>query len=128
MVDITSGNIKALVEFNHDCVEIETPAIVLNDCCKLRMFSTWTASKRLKINLPSPDHLKSVNTLFLLLDFYELDMLPLRKNFTWRSLGIRQRRWREIVEALYLIIQHRLFKRSFVVANLYDLSKKIKTK
>ena len=128
MVDITSGNIKALVEFNHDCVEIETPAIVLNDCCKLRMFSTWTASKRLKINLPSPDHLKSVNTLFLLLDLYELDMLPLRKNFTWRSLGIRQRRWREIVEALYLIIQHRLFKRSFVVANLYDLSKKIKTK
>jgi hypothetical protein len=64
----------------------------------------------------------------MLLDFYELEMLPLRKNLTWRSLGIRLRRWREIVEALYLFLQHRLLKRPFVVANLFALPKRMKTK
>ena len=125
MVDVTNGSIKALGEFNQDYVVIDTPALVLNDCCNLLMFSTWTASKRLKIHLPSPNHIKLVIILFLLLDFYELEMLPLRKNFTWRSLGIRLRRWREIVEAINLFILHRLFIRSFELKNLYDLSEKI---
>jgi len=126
IVDATNLKINVVAELSHDYVVIDTPALVLNDCCKLRMFSTWTASKRLKIHLLSPEHLKLVITLFLLLDFYELEMLPLRKNFTLRSIGIRLRRWREMVEAINLFILHRLFKRPFVLTNLYNLSKKIK--
>jgi UDP-MurNAc hydroxylase len=127
IVDSTNVTIKVLEESSQDYVRIEMPALVLNDCCNLRMFSTWTASKRLKIHLPSPNQLKLIIFLFLLLDFYELEMLPLRRNFTFRSLGIRLRRWREIFEALNLFVQHRLLKRPFVLSNLYDLSKKIKT-
>ena len=128
MVDTSNGTIKALVEYSHDFVVIETPALVLNDCCKLRLFSTWTPSKRLKIHLPSPEHLKLVNTLFLLLDFYELEMLPLRKNLSLRSLSVRLRRWREIVEVLNLFLKHRLLKRPFIIANLFALPERIKTK
>ena len=128
MVDTSNGTIRALVEYSHDFVVIETPALVLNDCCKLRLFSTWTPSKRLKIHLPSPEHLKLVNTLFLLLDFYELEMLPLRKNLSLRSLSIRLRRWREIVEVLNLFLKHRLLKRPFIIANLFALPERIKTK
>ena len=126
MVDISNANIKVLEAFNKNYITIETPSLVQNDCCNIKMFSTWTASKRLKIKLPSPIHLKSINILFLLLDFYELDMLPLRKNLTWRSISIRFRRWREPLELIYLIIQRFIFKRPFEVANLYELSKRIK--
>jgi hypothetical protein len=100
-------------------VTIETPAQVLNDCTKIWMFSVWTASKRLKIYLPSPGDLKTVTTLFKLLDFYELEMLPLRRNLTLRSLGIRLRRWREVVEAGRLFLKHVVLGRPFEIASLY---------
>ena len=91
------------------------------------MFSAWTPSKRLKIYLPSPDHLKTVNALFGLLDFYELETLPLRKNFAFRSLGVRLRRWREAVEAGHLFLKHVVLGRPFEVAGLYPLPKRVPT-
>jgi hypothetical protein len=91
------------------------------------MFSVWSASKRLKIHLPSPDYLPTVTTLFSLLDFYELEMLPLRKNFTWRALSVRLRRWREVVEAGRLFLQCSVLGRPFEVADLYALPACVKT-
>ena len=126
MVDVTNSKIKAINEPSEDSILIEISALILNDCCKYRMFSVWGASKRLKIHLPSPDHLKLLTKIFSLLDFYELDMLPLRKNFTIRSLSIRLRRWREIVEALNLLFKHKILKRPFKIAELYSLPEKMK--
>jgi hypothetical protein len=100
---------------------IDIPAVVFNDCVRSRMFSVWTASKRLRIHLRSPQELAVVNGAFTLLDFYELDMLPLRRNFSLRALGVRARRWRDVVEAAALFTRHRLFGKPFDVASLYEL-------
>jgi len=100
---------------------IDVPVVVFNDCVNIRMFSAWTASKRLRIHLRSPAELNIVNGVFSLLDFYELDMLPLLRNFSPRSLGVRARRWRDAVEAASLLVRHRLLKQPFDVAALYQL-------
>jgi hypothetical protein len=71
--------------------------------------------------------LKTVEALFFLLDFYELETLPLRKNFTWRSLGVRLRRWRDVVEGSRLFLKHVMFGRPFEIAGLYDLSVRTQT-
>jgi UDP-MurNAc hydroxylase len=103
------------------CIVLTTPALVLNDCARIRMFSTWTPSKRLSIHLPSPDYLKSLRLLFQLLDLYEVDILPLHKNFSARSLRNHFRRWREAVELTRLIFKHKILGRPFIPANLYPL-------
>src|SRR5262249_51338893 len=121
LVDLAAGKVEVITDAGDDCVVVETPALVLNNCTEIWMFSVWSASKRLKIHLPSPDYLQKVTTLFSLLDFYELEMLQLRKNFTWRSLSVRLRRWREVVEAGRLFLQYGVLGRPFEVANLYAL-------
>ena len=127
LVDMNTCKVEVIESASDDCVVIEMPALVLNDCTQIWMFSVWSASKRLKIFLPSPDHLKTVNALFALLDFYELETLPLAKNFSWRSLGIRLRRWREVVEAFRLLFKHKVLRRPFVIAGLYALPASVKT-
>lgn len=127
LVDLAAGKIEVAGDLADNIPVVETPALVLNDCTKIRMFSVWTASKRLKIHLPSPDHLTTVNRLFSLLDLYELELLPLRKNLTWRALGIWLRRWREFAEAARLFVKHKVFGRPFVIAGLYELPLRAKT-
>jgi UDP-MurNAc hydroxylase len=100
---------------------IDIPVVVFNDCVRIRMFSVWSASKRLRIHLRSPAELAIANGLFALLDFFELDMLPLRRNFTLRALAVRARRWRDAVEAAVLIGRHRVLRKPFDVASLYEL-------
>jgi UDP-MurNAc hydroxylase len=128
MVNISGSKINSINEPCDESIVLEIPPLILNDCCMYQMFSVWGASKRLKIHLPSPDHLYLLEIFFLLLDFYELDMLPIRKNFTYRSVNIRFRRWREGVEAFKLLIKHRLLRRQFRVVELYSLPENIKIK
>lgn len=99
---------------------IDSQAAIINDCCKQQMFSTWTASKRLRVHLPSKDHIKALNRLFTVLDLYELGTLPLAKNFMPRSLGVRARRWREVMDAAYLVRKVRS-KKGFKVIDLYPV-------
>ena len=33
----------------------------------------------------------------LMLDFEEYELIPLRRNFSWRSLRVWSRRWREVL-------------------------------
>jgi UDP-MurNAc hydroxylase len=121
LVDFGARKVEIVAEPPADCVIIETPALVLNDCTSTWMFSVWSASKRLKITLPTPDHLSTVTNLLTLLDLYELETLPLRRNLSRRSLGIRLRRWREALEAGRLFVKHKLFRRPFSLAGLYHL-------
>jgi UDP-MurNAc hydroxylase len=121
LVDFAACRVKAIDNVSKDVPVLETPALVLNDCTRMWMFSVWTASKRLKIYLPSSDNLKTVNAFFSLLDLYELETLPLRKNFTLRALGVRLRRWREPVEAIRLLLKHKVLGKPFVMAGLYAL-------
>jgi len=125
LVDLAAGQVDANHNVGPDDVILETPALVLKDCTGIKMFSVWTASKRLKIYLPSPAHRKSVKLLFLLLDLYELETLPLRRNFSSRALGVRLRRWREAIEASKLFIKHYVLGRPLDIAGLYDLPKNV---
>jgi hypothetical protein len=87
------------------------------------MFSVWTASKRIKIHLPSTGALRDANLWFTLLDLYEIDVLPLSKNFSLRALGVRLLRWREPVEVVVIMMRRLFLKQRFSVSRIYPLEK-----
>jgi UDP-MurNAc hydroxylase len=102
-----------------DTVVIEVHATVLNDCATLKMFSVWTASKRLKIRLPSAAALSDANLWFTLLDLYETDSLPIARIFTLRALGVRMLRWREPVEVADILFRRIFLRQRFSVSRIY---------
>ncbi len=104
-------------------ITIECHARVINDCTRKDMFSVWTASKRLKILLEKDENLSDLKLFFTLLDLFESDCLPLYKNFSVRSLGVRIRRWREAVEFLCLAFTTKILKRPLVVSDLYPVER-----
>jgi UDP-MurNAc hydroxylase len=107
-----------------DIAVIDVHATVLNDCARLRMFSVWTASKRLKIHLPSAAALRVVELWFTLLDLFETDSLPLAKNFTPRALAVRMRRWREPVEVANIVFRRLILRERFSVSGIYPLDRR----
>ncbi len=121
LVDPRRKLIKELLSAPSDCLVIEVHAAVLKDCTDRRMFSVWTASKRLKIKLPTAAALSEASRWFTVLDLYELDSLPLSLNFSPRALAIRIRRWREVVELARLVCRRLLLRRSPTVAVLYPV-------
>jgi len=121
LIDAVRGKVVILGEDECQFPVIQTPALVLNDCCSKRMFSAWTPSKRLKIYLRSDSDLRVVQVFFFLLDLYELDTLPLRKNVSWRGFSTRVPRWRELLEVAKLFCKHVLLRRRFALKNLYRL-------
>jgi UDP-MurNAc hydroxylase len=121
VVDLGARKITVATGPAPDCVTLETPAVVVNDCTKLRMFSVWGASKRLRIHLPSARDMRLAMALFSLLDLYELETLPLARNFTLRSLGVRLRRWRDVVEGARIFFKHVVLRRPIDLASLYPM-------
>jgi UDP-MurNAc hydroxylase len=107
-----------------DTVVIDVHATVLNDCAKLRMFSVWTASKRLKIHLPAAAALRVAELWFTLLDLFETESLPLAKNFTPRALAVRLRRWREPVEVANIVFRRFVLRQRFSVSGIYPLDRR----
>lgn len=102
-------------------VVFEVHAAVLRDCARNRMFSVWSASKRLKIKLPAPQALEVATRWLTFLDLYELEVFPLARNFSARSLAVRLRRWREPVELAALLLRRALLRRPTTIASLYPL-------
>ena len=121
MLDFKRGQMQRVETPAPEGAVIDIPAAVFNDCVRIRMFSVWTASKRLRIRLRTRAELDLVGNAFSLLDFYELDLLPLRRNLSARSLSVRMRRWRDGVEMAGLMFKHRVLRRRFDVASLYAL-------
>jgi UDP-MurNAc hydroxylase len=104
-----------------NCVVFEVHAAVLNDCTRQKMFSVWSASKRIKIHLPSAEALEHANLWFTLLDLYEVDLLPLHKNFSLRALGVRLRRWREPIEVANIVFRRLFLRQRFSISRIYPL-------
>jgi UDP-MurNAc hydroxylase len=102
-------------------IVFEVHAAVINDCARLKMFSVWTASKRLKIYLPSSASLTQATMWMTVLDLYEVDLLPLRKNFSARALGVRLRRWREPLEVTKILMRRVFLRRRFSVGSIYPI-------
>jgi UDP-MurNAc hydroxylase len=120
LVDCGERKVLQDVPENLANVIIETPALVLNQCTQRNMFSVWTASKRLRIFLPRQDFLSVAQTFFGLLDLYELDCLPLWKNFTLTAIRSRWRRWRELLEAIRVLWKVKVLRRPFSLASYYS--------
>ncbi len=129
LVDPKRRHVRVVQSAPSDCVIFDVHPRVLNDCASLRMFSVWSASKRLKIHLPSAANIGSAvgpaSRWLTVLDLYEVDMLPLRRNFSPRSLSVRVRRWREAVEVARILLRRLLFGRRFSVAEVYTPTARI---
>lgn len=105
-------------ETNDVDIKIVVPAIVLMACVRQKMFSVWSASKRLEIEILRGG-LSKMTALLGFLDFYENEGLPLRGNFSSRNFPVWLRRWREGVEAMRLVVRHKIFRKKFVISELY---------
>ncbi|MGO9988388.1 MAG: MBL fold metallo-hydrolase [Steroidobacteraceae bacterium] len=120
-VDPRRATVSIVHETPPDTVIFEVHGTVVNDCAKHKMFSVWTASKRLKIHLPCAAALAYANFWFTMLDLYETDLLPIRNNFSLRSLAVRLRRWREPVEVGNLLLRRVLLRQRFSVSRIYPV-------
>jgi UDP-MurNAc hydroxylase len=103
------------------CPVLEVHPAVLRDCAAKRMFSVWSASKRVRITLPHAAAVAGVHRWLTVLDLYELDMLPLTRNLCARSLALRARRWREPVELARLAVRRLLGRKPLSIAVLYPV-------
>ena len=56
---------------------------------------------------------------FSILDLYEYDMLPLRRNLAPRALATYLPRWREAAELVKLVFRHKILRRPFSPKALY---------
>ena len=121
LVDPARGSIEQLASAPADRVVFEVHAAVLRDCTAHRMFSVWSASKRLRILLPSATALAPAEHWFTILDLYELDTFPLARNFSLRSIAVRLRRWREPVELAALLLRRKLLRRPLALATIYSI-------
>jgi UDP-MurNAc hydroxylase len=124
LIDGPAGRIEELEHLVPADVVITVPAIVLNDCVRRKMFSVWSASKRLEIDLEDQRALRKLQTLFGFLDFYENEGLPLKNNFSRRNFFIWLSRWREAVEAVRLVFIYKILRRKLVISELYSSGKK----
>ncbi len=122
LVDPPSRRVSRCEAAPKDVVVFEVHATVINDCTQLKMFSVWSASKRLRIHLPSAGALRDVNLWFTILDLFEVDVLPLRKNFSLRALGVRLRRWREPMELARIALKRLFYGERFSVSRIYPLN------
>ena len=126
-VDLARREIGVWDEPQPTDVIVEVHAIVMNDCTRGRMFSTWTPSKRLRIHLADRRHLTDFFVFLMLLDWYELDMLPLRKNLSRRALGVWLRRWRDLIEVAAVAIRAAILRRRPSVADLYPVDAPVRS-
>ena len=89
-------------------VQIHTSTEIFKQCIQLDLFSHLSISKRVKYKVTKKTKSK-MNGLNLLFNCYEYDIVPIRKNFTIRSMQNWSLRWRELL--LYVtFVKDKIFK------------------
>ncbi|MBF2097034.1 MAG: MBL fold metallo-hydrolase [Gloeomargaritaceae cyanobacterium C42_A2020_066] len=121
-LDLGQRRVEKLPEPRPAALTIAVPALVINDCTRKRMFSTWGPSKRLRVTLGEGRSWVDMRLFLSLLDAYENDYLPLWRHLSPRYLGIWLRRWREFWEAAHLLVTYKLRGRPFKVSEIYRRS------
>lgn len=98
LVDFGAHQVRDRVDpaESHD-LRVDVHANVLRDCCQKRMFSVFTASKRVHFHLVTKRALRYFFIMSALMDMYESDYLPLRMLLRRRFLSNWARRWREVL-------------------------------
>lgn len=83
---------------------------VMQQCVQKRLFATFTASKRLTVEVKR-GHMKDLMVFLQLLDMYEYEFFPLFQQATsMRFMGVWLRRWREVVQMTGMVA-HAVFSR-----------------
>lgn len=119
LLDVPNKIVAELDEMVEADMVIRVPPLVLNDCVRRKMFSVWSASKRLEIELKDDKKLSKLQGLLGFLDFFENEGLPLKNNFSKRDFPIWLSRWREAVEAFRMVFKYKVLRRKFVISELY---------
>ena len=122
LLDSPNKKVAEVNDTNGVDMIISVPPIVINDCTRRKMFSVWSASKRLEIEIKSGG-LGKLQALLGFLDLYENEGLPLRSNFSARNFWIWLSRWREAAEAVRMVFVYKILKRKFVISELYSGTK-----
>lgn len=98
LVDFRAKKVSRTVdETDSYDIRLETRANILKDCCQKKMFSVFTASKRVHYHLRTKPALRYYFIFNTLMDMYESEYFPLHLMLRPRFLGNWLRRWREIV-------------------------------
>jgi UDP-MurNAc hydroxylase len=127
IVNFGRKTIREAASPQQPCIVIETAAKILNDCTRIKMFSVWTPSKRLKLFLETERQRRDLLLLFRMLDLWELECLPLRKLLRPRAIAVIAHRWREGLEYIRQILKIVVLRRSFVYRDVYPLPVKTTT-
>jgi UDP-MurNAc hydroxylase len=112
-----TGNGEAwwLVDFNaHKIVQSAEPTVEhdirldvsakLRDCCRKKMFSSFTASKRLHYHLKTRPAYRYLRIYNITMDMYERDYFPLYRIFRLRFLADWLKRWREVAFYIAMLV------------------------
>lgn len=77
-------------------MRIEIAAVVLKQALRLNMFAHAGISKRIKW-FATRQSMGLLALFMQILDFEEYELIPLRRNLSWRGLRVWARRWREVL-------------------------------
>ena len=83
-------------------MRLEIPALILKQALRMNMFSHAGISKRMKW-FGTTQSMPLLAFFVQMMDFEEYELLPLRRNLSWRSLRVWLRRWRELLGYAQLI-------------------------
>lgn len=105
-IDISNGIVEevhsqAELNFENNPIQIHTTAFIFLRAIEYKIFSHMCIGKRVFYKV-TKSHRKYMETLNLVFNCYEYDLLPLRKNFTKRAIVSWLSRWREVV--LYIVL------------------------
>lgn len=100
-VNLNNGKVESLdlkTELNHKDypIQIHTTAYIFLRSIEFRIFSHMCIGKRVfyKVTKAEKKYMESLNLIF---NFYEYDMIPLYRNFGFRSIQSWTMRWRELL-------------------------------
>src|SRR3984957_3075285 len=96
-VDLHANSVTqaAQDEYLASDMRVEIPAIILRQALRMNMFAHAGISKRVKW-MATKQAMGLLEFFMLLMDFEEYELIPLRRNLSWRSLRVWLRHWREV--------------------------------
>jgi UDP-MurNAc hydroxylase len=108
-VDVTTGMVEELSPADVDLLDYEkypaqihTTAFIFRRCIGFRIFSHMSIGKRVFYKV-TKDAKPKMETLNLVFNLEEYDMVPISRNFRARSIQTWWLRWRELVLYMSLV-------------------------
>jgi hypothetical protein len=97
-IDVNANSVTRVAreEYLSSDMRIEMPAIMLRQALRMNMFGHTGISKCVKW-VATRQSMRLLGFFMLMLDFEEYELIPLRRNLSWRSLRVWWRRWREVL-------------------------------